>query len=440
MGWRKWALARRVALVGLCVLVIGVAAAGASPNDRTAEQTQALADSPDQPRVCVVMFYSPTCPHCQNVKDFLEENGDQYRFKVVGYPASQHPDRFRTYLDAYDVPRGQRLKVPTVFVGDEYAVGDQPSIELIQQAFDQSGTVACPSLERTETATETEPATSEPELTATATTEAPEGMGTATTDGSPPITTAEETTVASATTDGGDTLTVPYLAGLAVGDAVNPCALAVLVVLLTTVLSRYPDRKAKVLQAGLAFAFGVLATYGTVGLLLVGGLKSAANVTMLQMSFLRPLFGGFAILIGLFNIKDGLDYGAGGFVLEVPQSWRPRMQRYLTRPLWSRRSVILGGMLAGIGVSLFLLPCTAGPYLVAGGLLAGLPWIEAVPLLVAYNLLFVAPMIGITLAVYGGYTTADAVGSWREDHLEELHLAAGLILVALGGLLVAGLI
>lgn len=233
--------------------------------------------------------------------------------------------------------------------------------------------------------------------------------------------------------------TASTLTGLALADAVNPCALAVLLILLTTILTRHPEQRRKTLWAGLSFVAAVFVSYMMLGALLVFGLKSATEtVGSLQFEGLQRLFGVFAIVMGLLNFKDWISHGAGGFVVEVPYSWRPSMQRYLTDPLWRFRSVVVGSFLAGAVVTLFLLPCTAGPYLVAGGILAPYTWLVALALLAIYNLIFVLPMVAITLVVYGGFASVEQISGWREENIERLHFVAGTILFTLGVALVVG--
>ena len=100
----------------------------------------------------------------------------------------------------------------------------------------------------------------------------------------------------------------------------------------------------------------------------------------------------------------------------------------------------LGAFFVGAIVSLFLLPCTSGPYFVAGGLLSGITWLNALPMLLIYNLIFVAPMVGITLFVYSGFASVESVAGWRERNIKRLHLFAGLIILALGIAIIFGLI
>lgn len=377
-----------IAVVVLSAILVGGAIA--VPDPAAIDQTTTVTDASESDEVHVVFFHRPSCPHCEEVDAYLEEQRGEYDFTVEKYNAREHTDRFSDYLAEYDVPREQWGSVPVVFVGDEYAIGGRPAIDLLEQRFQAAAA-------------------------------------------------GDDVAGGPSGGDGLQAITLLTLAGLALGDAINPCALAVLVILLTTILTRNPERPDKVLESGLAFSIAVGVTYVVLGVLLIFGLKSAANAATLDIGGLRRLFGVLAIGFGLLNVKDGFSHGAGGFVLEVPRSWRPKMQRYLTRPLWNRAAV-LGGILAGVAVSLFLLPCTSGPYVVAGGILADMTWTQAIPLLLAYNVVFVLPMIGITLAVAGGYTRAEAVGAWREEHIETLHFAAGGLLIGLGILLVAGLL
>ncbi|MFA5084631.1 MAG: hypothetical protein WC475_04640, partial [Candidatus Paceibacterota bacterium] len=52
--------------------------------------------------------------------------------------------------------------------------------------------------------------------------------------------------------------------------------------------------------------------------------------------------------------------------------------------------------------------------------------------LLLYNLIFVLPMIVITMIVYFGFTTVDRVYGWREKNLRLLHLIAGILLMLIG--------
>jgi len=212
-------------------------------------------------------------------------------------------------------------------------------------------------------------------------------------------------------------------------DAINPCALAVLILLLTTILL---SRKRKVaLYAGLAFTFAVYTSYFLLGVGLFSVLSRLAGIS----GWIKKALGSLAIVIGIFNIKDYFKPGAFGFKTEVPTGWRPKL-----KALIGSVTSVPGAFLIGLVVSLFLLPCTSGPYIVITGMLANYAtfW-TALPLLLLYNLVFILPMLAITLLVYYGMKP-HTVEKWRVQRIRYLHLLAGVVLIGLGILLLIGVL
>ena len=90
--------------------------------------------------------------------------------------------------------------------------------------------------------------------------------------------------------------------GAAIVDSINPCAIAVLLILLGALVVSGDKKRA--LRAGLAFTLSIYIAYFLFGL----GLFSALRISGLSFWFYR-LIGGLAILIGLANIKDFFWYG-----------------------------------------------------------------------------------------------------------------------------------
>lgn len=212
-------------------------------------------------------------------------------------------------------------------------------------------------------------------------------------------------------------------------DAINPCEFAILILLMASILIADDTRK-KAIRTGLSFVAAVFIAYFLMG---VGLLEFIRTYTLSFAGIFYKIVAILAIIIGLLNIKDYFWYGGGGFIMEVPQRWRPKMKemiRGVTTP-W-------GGFIVGLIVSLFLLPCTSGPYVIILGLLASkTTLIKAILYLVAYNLIFITPMVAIVLAMYFGLPPERAE-NWRKDKLRLLHLIAGLVLVALGIAMLAG--
>lgn len=222
---------------------------------------------------------------------------------------------------------------------------------------------------------------------------------------------------------------------LAFVNAINPCALAALVMVLISILIANENKKYRVLLGGFSFILAIFVGYFIYGVIIIQLFKSFAEFTSVVAPYIRNALAIFAILLGILNIKDYISYKPGGFATETPLSLRPRL-----RLIIKRITGPTGAFIAGIFVTIFLLPCTIGPYIIATGSLSSLEFIKTIPFLLLYNLIFVLPMIAITLAVYFGLSSAEKVSEWRDRNIKRIHLAAGLILVALGIAIITGLI
>lgn len=215
--------------------------------------------------------------------------------------------------------------------------------------------------------------------------------------------------------------TVLAVLAAAAVDAVNPCAFAVLVILLSGVIAGGGRNKA--LKAGLAFVVAVFVTY----LLMGFGIFSISMAPGIAYYFYKAV-GVFALIVGVLNMKDYFWESATGVLSSVPSSWRPRVQKLL-----DDATSVPGALVSGFVVSLFLLPCTSGPYLVVLGLLAyEMTKMYATQLLLLYNFVFVLPMIIIILTVYFGLTTTAKAAHWRHRKIGLLHLIAGAVMFCMG--------
>lgn len=208
-------------------------------------------------------------------------------------------------------------------------------------------------------------------------------------------------------------------------DSINPCALAVMAILLTTILLRYKSIK-KVILTGLLFTTAVFISYYLMWLWL---LKIISEHTSWKIwIYIKYLVGILWIIVWLANLKDAIRYWKL-FVMEVPFSRRP----YLKKIIWKVTSPIWWFFIWGI-VSLFLLPCTAWPYVFFNGYLAmyNINTITKYLLLGLYNLIFVLPMIGITILVSFGITQPQTILEKKDKYIKLIHWIVGLILIFLG--------
>lgn len=219
------------------------------------------------------------------------------------------------------------------------------------------------------------------------------------------------------------------IAGYAAVDAINPCALAVMVIVLTSLLLANPQNRKIVLLGGFSFTSAVFILYFIYGL----GITAAFGLFSSIAPAFNKIIGIFAIFLGILNLKDYLVYQPGGVATEMPLTMRPKMKIWVKRITSPKGAFIIGVLVTG-----FLLPCTIGPYIIASGILSELNFISRIPWLLFYNLIFVLPMIAITLAIYFGVSSVEKISGWKDKNIKYLHLIEGLILVILGILTFTG--
>jgi cytochrome c biogenesis protein CcdA len=353
----------------------------------------------------IYFFYGTGCPHCAEVMNYFEDNGIFNKYPVDKREIYFNKDNallFNKVMDELGVAAIAR-GVPTVVMGKKVITGDRPIMDEFAKEADMflSGTpiptVASPI--PTAVLTQVVAMTPVPQ---------PEEM---------PSAAGQEIKKAD--------LTIAAVVAGSLVDAINPCEFAVLIILMTTILAS--GNAGKALRAGLAFSLSIFISYFLMGL----GLYKALSLGGVAGGFFK-IIGWLAILLGILNLKDYFWYGKG-VLMEVPLSWRPQLKgliRSVTGPA--------GAFAIGFLVSLFLLPCTSGPYIVILGMLARRVLdVRAILYLVLYNLIFVSPMVIISFAVYRGFdpTKAEEI---RQKRLRMLHLIAGVVMVGMGLVIVGG--
>lgn len=218
-------------------------------------------------------------------------------------------------------------------------------------------------------------------------------------------------------------LTFWRITTLALADSINPCAIAVLVMILTAILIQNPEKRSKVLYGGLAFVAAVYMAYLFYGIIIIQFFKLFAEMLRESSGYVYKGLAILAMVIGALNIKDFFYYKKGGIATEMPIFLRPKVKKIIKGV-----TSTTGAFVIGFIVTLFLLPCTIGPYIVASGLLASLGTLGALPWLLYYNIVFVLPMLIIVGLIYFGFKKVDQVSGWKERNIRKLHLIAGILL------------
>lgn len=227
-------------------------------------------------------------------------------------------------------------------------------------------------------------------------------------------------------------LTIPTILSLAAADAVNPCELAILLLVLINILFYNPNNLKKVLYAGLAFILSVFVMYFIYGLVIIQFFKIITALTAVRL-YIYKTFAVLAILLGILNIKDYIKYKPGSLATEMPMSFRPKAKKII-----NSITGVKGALLLGAFVTLFLLPCTMGPYIIASGILSVMDIIKVLPWLALYNFIFVSPMLLITLIVYFGVSKIENIQTWKDRNIRKLHLIAGILTILVGVFILLG--
>lgn len=115
--------------------------------------------------------------------------------------------------------------------------------------------------------------------------------------------------------------------------------------------------------------------------------------------------------------------------MEVPPARRPLMLKIIKKTFSP-----LGAFIIGVVISLFLLPCSSGPYLTILGFLRAKgvdQRLRGYLYLVIYNLIFVAPMVVIACLVGLGYSSVEKLGALKNKYTQLIHLIVGLLMLGL---------
>jgi cytochrome c biogenesis protein CcdA/thiol-disulfide isomerase/thioredoxin len=229
-------------------------------------------------------------------------------------------------------------------------------------------------------------------------------------------------------------ISMAKLLGLALADSVNPCAISVLLLMLIAITTYNPkDRKQILFSAG-AFILAVIIMYMIYGLLIIKAFQFLQSITFIK-NYLYKGLGLAALLLGILEIKDFIKYKPGSVATEMPLFMRPKVQKVI-----SKITSPLGAFTLGLFVTLFLLPCTIGPYVILGGMLSTLDYLKASPYLLLYNLIFVVPMIVISFVVFFGTKKIKDVSDWKDKNVRIMHLVSGILMSLLGIIMIFGLL
>ena len=207
-------------------------------------------------------------------------------------------------------------------------------------------------------------------------------------------------------------------------DSINPCAIGVMILMISVMMASKKST-ARMLALGSLYVLSVATVYFLAGL---GLTYVLTKIPLFITEYIAITVGFIIILAGLLEIKDYFWYGKG-FSLQIPAKFAKQMHSKASK------TTIPGVIALGAFVSAVELPCTGAPYLAIITLLSQYGFdLTAFLLLILYNVLFVSPLIVILGLVATG-TKLYKVKKWKQEQKGLMRLLIGLLLVAMGWLL-----
>jgi len=341
-------------------------------------------------KVCVYYFYSPDCHICQQTKPFidaLEGNYSQqimiHRYNIKEFDSYNLYSKFCAIQNIPMEDRG----IPLAIVGDRFLMGIvqiKSSLESEIIYSIENNMAECPN---------------------------PEFCGNQISNQTGHQLIANITEV-----------TLPVITIAAAADSINPCAIGVLIFLVGFLLLSSGGNKKRTIAISAIYIITVYIVYFLAGL---GILAVLSKLSFL--SILTKILAGVIILFGLINIKDSVKESKA--MLVIPERAKPLIHS------WVYRASIPAAIVLGIIVASVELPCTGGMYLAILALLANsASKTTAFWYLAYYNFIFVLPLILITLLFIFGIE-AQKMQEYMEMHKKKARLAIGLVLLAIGVIL-----
>jgi len=359
------------------------------------------------PSVRLHYFYSPSCPHCQAAKPFLDQLQSRLPWlEVQRYSVKDDRDNARFYYNTARSLGVEALSVPGFVFCREVRIG-----------YDAAETTGA-DLERALTACRERQAGAGPgEAVNGADTVAPAVPG-------QPAASSEIDLPLLGKVDAGQ-LSLPVLTLVLAGvDAFNPCAFFVLLFLLSLLV--HAKSRARMLFIG-----GTFVLFS--GLVYFVFMAAWLNVFLIagELRVMTVAAGLLAVVVGGLNVKDYFLFRQGPS-LSIPESAKSGLFRRM------RELVATGSLLPMLASTVMLaivansyeLLCTAGfPMVYTRALtLAGLAGWQHYAWLAAYNVIYVLPLLAIVLVFT--WTLGQRKLSEAEGRL--LKLVSGYMMLGFG--------
>ena len=353
--------------------------------------------------VYLAYFYEPGCHDCDKVKIVLKDISAKYSenliLKSFDISLSENVELAEALGELYQMPEGERLLVPVMFIGDDYLFRSAITFDGLEELIQKYLTI--------ETISPWEKV-KEKDLT------------------------AQERLIARFQSFG---LAAVAVSGLI--DGLNPCAFASIIFFISylTLINR---KGREILWVGGIFTLSVFLTYFLIG---TGALKMITSLSFLPLA--RKIFilvtAILALILGVVSLYDYLQFKKRGTTkdakLQLP-SFLKNMIHSTIRKNVRLSNYILMAVVTGFIVSLLELACTGQVYLPTIMFISTIPdlKVNALFYLLFYNLMFVVPLVLVFSFTYWG-TTSVQWATLTQKNFGKIKMAMTLLFFGLAGLL-----
>ncbi|MDD4250779.1 MAG: GAP family protein [Candidatus ainarchaeum sp.] len=218
-----------------------------------------------------------------------------------------------------------------------------------------------------------------------------------------------------------------YLIFLALIDSISPIEIIALIILISTVLAKYPQDTNRALKCGLLFSFGVFLAYAFFGIVFLIGLKFFSQLTNFSNANLFIFLGIITTIIGVLTIKNSLKYNNNEMTIDFPLKYKLIIDKLILGTVKPK-----GALITGIALGLFLSLGTSAPYFIALGLLSTLNTFDSFFFLLIYLIVFIMPLISITFLAQQKILRLNNFSEWKKNNLKKINLITGILMIALG--------
>jgi cytochrome c biogenesis protein CcdA len=372
--------------------------------EETIEETKEVTE--EDKKLFVAYFYRAGCKECDNIYYLLNYLKNKYTNLVVkkyDISDSSNIKLFESLCKRNKVEKRDWLKIPTIFIGDDYLIGEnvnKNNTEKLVEKYLSTGT------------------------------DSPEQLA------QDYIKKAHEDLIERFKRFNVFPI---ILAGLI--DGINPCAFATLIFFISY-LAYIGRSKREIIYLGVSFSFAVFMAYLLVG---AGFLRVIINLAAFSVisKIVYIITACIALILGILNFVDFFRIKEGHtdkMILQLPMFLKREIHKTIRRG--TKVSLyFISAFLIGLVISILELACTGQIYLPTIIYVSTIPNLRfrAYLYLILYNLMFILPLIIIFILYYIG-ATSKKIEYAIKGNVYKVKLITGLFFLTLSVFLIINII